>query len=978
MEPPTSYKAEKHPLVGQEQDSGEAGKDEEKENSDIPRRTGQSQVYTATRDTLFSKKTTDAEAHVLSLDFICGMNPALPVFTLQDQDELVLLYAAAHVGIIYNHTSKSQHMLKGHSHSISSMCVSEDRRWIATADRGPNGMVIIWDSYSGIPVNTLFDCHPDAGVIAIAFSSDTKHLATLGTEEFQRVCIWDWTNQSEQPLWFTELNPKYGFQDYIMFRPMNSSQLLSSSESHVLFYSSESGSLQYTDLKFKKFNKGTSGAAEFTSVRSENFGVANMSVSRSVFHWEEPKILIASGGGVVEWLVKEITAKDTANRINLQQQQITVLAVTDGCIVTCNTESHVCFYNGKFILLAWYTELNLDAIVSISFSKEWKRRQQEYRLDYKPLITRNFTVTTVSHRVVHVNAESLITRIVLDEDYEPIHAVTCHPSQSAVVIGNQGGILEMWDYSSKVRSGRKVFKTEKQIQCVTFDPKGLYLAVGFASGAVHILNARTLESEQEEALHYTKDSIQLITFSSDSKYLATADAGKAVSVFHLITKEGSSPQWMHLGRIHSHYKPIKDLLFGVHLDSTQPRLLSLGMDRQLVEYDLENSSVDRLIILSSERIEQSGVPMCMTWHPPLTAEQFLLIVTDQYKMRLFNSTTKMCRKTLQGPTYGSPIKKIVILPKSERADTNSYYLAFITEEKLGLQILPLDGNPYKSNALICHSAGVSAFACSYDGRFIFTAGGADCTVLSWEINLNVLEAAAALGGKDIVPFYSLLEGGRDGRFYREMEDFFYYCQVHHQGMDSMEKRQVSCKIPLSEVSALMRALGYYPTEQEIEDMQNEVKFSKYAETGKYVNDIDLEEFIKLYVNHRPAFSISSSDLVRAFWALGNVDSTGQPVLQRQELLELLQVRGEHMTEEEVVECFTALLGLNDVEEEDEEEGGGPSEPKSGHSEYALDSVIPSEISVETFTGQILGFTSSAEQSRAAGLPLQSDEPKMSA
>lgn len=142
------------------------------------------------------------------------------------------------------------------------------------------------------------------------------------------------------------------------------------------------------------------------------------------------------------------------------------------------------------------------------------------------------------------------------------------------------------------------------------------------------------------------------------------------------------------------------------------------------------------------------------------------------------------RKTILGPRYGSPVEKVLVLPMS--ADTKTYYLAFITEDKvsaglwvqnylgvffqsgssvlnmkriimfsneteklfllsglmtfvhfqLGLQILPLDGNPFKSNALICHPSGTSALACSHDGRFVFTAGGFDCTVLTWKFNLK--------------------------------------------------------------------------------------------------------------------------------------------------------------------------------------------------------------------------------------------------
>jgi len=62
----------------------------------------------------------------------------------------------------------------------------------------------------------------------------------------------------------------------------------------------------------------------------------------------------------------------------------------------------------------------------------------------------------------------------------------------------------------------------------------------------------------------------------------------------------------------------------------------------------------------------------------------------------------------------------------------------------------------------------------------------------------------------ISPYLSLLDGGKEGAFYNEMVNYFYYAQLRAQGENSTNPRRISGYIPVSEVVNVMRALGYYP------------------------------------------------------------------------------------------------------------------------------------------------------------------------
>ncbi|XP_042613331.1 cilia- and flagella-associated protein 251-like [Cyprinus carpio] len=399
----------------------------------------------------------------------------LPVLSLQDEDRLAILYICAHVAVMYDHTSNSQHLLQGHCSTITCLCASEDRRWLVTADMGQDSLAIIWDAYreksvvSPIPVRTLFDCHPEGGVSALALSKDSKYLVTLGAGAAQRVCVWNLTDESESPECQVDLSPKYGCQ--------------------------ERRHLEYS----------------VPEITDQTFNMVQGSLSQSIFYYDVVQAFTAtSAGNIVLWdkqteyVSHQPVERKAIKLVPLQKEAITVLILTDSFIVTGNVNGQIKFYDGNLKLINVYNEFSLDPIRSISFSKEKAsisglgypkdlhtgcqaichkmtvihKGLEQHEGQYMILIfwrtlslNYDFVLSTTHATAVDVNAQRNVPQTLLKEHTEPLEAVACHPKQPLITMGSHSGTIKIWDYECKEAICSRVFRPHKQILCITYDPQ---------------------------------------------------------------------------------------------------------------------------------------------------------------------------------------------------------------------------------------------------------------------------------------------------------------------------------------------------------------------------------------------------------------------------------------------------------------------------------------------------------------------------
>ena len=347
-----------------------------------------------------------------------------------------------------------------------------------------------------------------------------------------------------------------------------------------------------------------------------------------------------------------------------------------------------------------------------------------------------------------------------------------------------------------------------------------------------------------------------------------------------------------------------------------------------------------------------------------TPPALLLVADDHLKLRAVDCETLTCVGVKCAPPYGAePVT--FLAPFGEKRDCFAYACA---RDVAGVGRLPADGDPAKSMGVVAHPGRVLALAVSEvvlvddDGARVattrvFTLGGGGVgdgdgddrgsVVSEWRVDAAATRrlgeerlqsaASATISTKrknaHLQRASSLLEGGASGALAEEARDAFAFAQIRAQGEDATRDREVDTRrgtVPLSDVADLMRALGFYLTEREVNDVAVELRYEAELAGEAVPETVDFDRFLSLYVNRRPPRDVGAEDVRKAFEIV--LDGEGDAV-SRGSLLEMLKTSGEAMSDEELAAVAKALGG----------EGA------------SVENLFPPEVTAKSFAEDVLGF-----------------------
>ena len=169
-------------------------------------------------------------------------------------------------------------------------------------------------------------------------------------------------------------------------------------------------------------------------------------------------------------------------------------------------------------------------------------------------------------------------------------------------------------------------------------------------------------------------------------------------------------------------------------------------------------------------------------------------------------------------------------------------------------------------------------------------------------------------GTGLKPYCSLIPGGKYGSFFQEMQNLFFYMQIL-TNTTAIEDIKVSFMITfgiilcftyfllifkmkdyleVNEIPDYMRGLGYFPTDYEIECMNNELLIDNKK-------SVSFENLVKLYLNYSSVNGIQIKAIENAMKNLleCDMDATSNTIdVTKSQIVAILTESAEKVNEKE--------------------------------------------------------------------------------
>jgi WD40 repeat protein/transcriptional regulator with XRE-family HTH domain len=277
-------------------------------------------------------------------------------------------------------------------------------------------------------------------------------------------------------------------------------------------------------------------------------------------------------------------------------------------------------------------------------------------------------------------------------------AVQFSPDGKWLAIGEEEGILELWDVATATRIAYLEGHSEI-VQSVAFSPDGQWLVSGSNDFTVRLWDLSTFSEMRQFEGHH--NAVVSVTFSPNGEYVASASGDKTVRLWHLATGESICFEG-HTAHIWS-----------VAFSPDGLRLASAGQDQTIRLWDLQTEQPIRTLL---------GHQACITAIAFSPDGKTLLSGSIDRVQKLWDVTTGHALKTWQG--HISRVWSVAFSPDGQHIVSGGP-----TDLRIKLWNA-VDGTYLR--ALSGHTHWVWDMTFNGDGK-TFTSSSSDGTVKFWDV-----------------------------------------------------------------------------------------------------------------------------------------------------------------------------------------------------------------------------------------------------